>query len=321
MKDIYSRRINYMRISITDLCNLRCQYCMPEEGIRNKKLHKEILTFEEIISIVEAGAKLGINKIRITGGEPLVRRDILQLIDGVAAIDGVDDIALTTNGIFLKDMAKDLKRAGLKRVNISIDSLKPNRFKEITRGGDLYKVLDGIQEAINLGMTPIKLNTVIIGGFNDDEVVDFAQLTLKDEIDVRFIELMPVGEASQWATERFISNHEVKKSIGELIPIHEKTSGPAEYYRLPEGKGRVGFINPISSHFCGSCNRIRLTSDGRLKPCLHSNHEIDIMQVVRNNPQEIAEVLKNSIMQKPERHFLYSNRHEISKRNMSEIGG
>lgn len=319
--DVYSRQINYMRISITDLCNLRCQYCMPEDGINNKKNHREILTFEEIISIVKEGAKLGINKIRITGGEPLVRRDIVELIGGISAIEGIEDIALTTNGIFLKDMARDLKAAGLKRVNISIDSLKSNRFKEITRGGDLYKVLDGIQEALNLGMTPVKLNTVIIGGFNDDEVEDFAHLTLKDNIDVRFIELMPVGEASQWASERFLSNEEVMKSLGGLQPVQERTSGPAKYYKLPGAKGRVGFINPISNHFCGSCNRIRLTSDGRLKPCLHSNNEIDILKIVRNNPAEIAEVLKNSIIQKPEKHYLYTSKHEIGHRNMSEIGG
>ncbi|SCZ05152.1 GTP 3',8-cyclase MoaA [Alkaliphilus peptidifermentans] len=321
MKDNFSRKINYMRISITDLCNLRCQYCMPEVGISNKKFHKDMLSFEEIITVVREAATLGINKIRITGGEPLVKKEIIKLIESIAKIDGIDDIAMTTNGLLLKKMAQDLKNAGLKRVNISIDSLKPNRFKEITRGGNLSDVLDGIQEAIRLNMTPLKLNTVVIGGFNEDEIEDFARLTIADNIDVRFIELMPVGEASKWAEERFLSNEEVRNRIGNLTAVSHETNGPAKYYSLPGARGRVGFINPVSSHFCGSCNRIRLTSDGRLKPCLHSNDEIDIISVIRNNPEKVKETLQFAIHAKPEKHYLYTNMHEIGERNMSEIGG
>ncbi|WP_026476701.1 GTP 3',8-cyclase MoaA [Alkaliphilus transvaalensis] len=320
MKDGYSRKINYMRISITDLCNLRCQYCMPEKGI-HKKDHREMLSFEEITEIVKSAARLGIDKIRLTGGEPLVKKDIVKLIEKIASIEGIKDVALTTNGLLLKDMAKDLHQAGLKRVNISIDSLKPDRYEEITRGGKLNQVLDGIQEALHLKMAPVKLNVVVIGGVNEDEVEDFAKLTVNDNIDVRFIELMPVGEASGWAKERFISNEEVKRRIGGLIPLINDTSGPARLYQLPGAKGRIGFINPISEHFCGACNRIRLTSDGKLKPCLHSNHEIDLLKVLKEDPRHVDEVLQRAILSKPEKHYLYTTEHEIGHRNMSEIGG
>ncbi len=321
MKDLYQRKINYMRISVTDLCNLRCQYCMPEAGIADKKHHKEILSFEEMAEIVKAAAKIGVNKIRITGGEPLVRKGIVNFISTISQIDGINDIAITTNGLLLKEMAKDLKEAGLKRLNISIDTLKPDRFKEITRGGDLSRVLDGIQEALRLQMKPIKLNAVVIGGFNEDEIQDLVRLTMADDIDVRFIELMPIGEASNWAKERFISNEEIKNRIGDMMALEGDPSSPAKYYRLPRAKGRVGFINPISSHFCESCNRIRLTSDGKLKPCLHSNQEVDIMDIVRRNPSELQQVLERAILLKPEKHYLYTTQHEIGHRNMSEIGG
>ena len=321
MKDLYQRRINYMRISVTDLCNLRCQYCMPEKGISEKKHHKDILSFEEITEIVKAAAEIGVNKIRITGGEPLVRRDIVSFVSSISKIDGINDIALTTNGLLLKEMGKELKEAGLNRLNISIDTLKTDRFKEITRGGDLHRVLDGIQEALRLQLKPIKLNTVVIGGFNEDEIQDFVRMTVEDDIDVRFIELMPIGEASNWAQERFISNEEIKERIGYMIPLEGDPSSPAKYYKLPNAKGRVGFINPISSHFCGSCNRIRLTSDGKLKPCLHSNQEVDIMEVIRRDASSIKDVLERAIKLKPEKHYLYTNQHEIGHRNMSEIGG
>jgi len=321
MKDLYQRRINYMRISVTDLCNLRCQYCMPEEGIASKKHHKQILSFEEMAEIVRVAAAIGVNKIRITGGEPLIRKDIVGFIGSISRINGINDIALTTNGLLLKVMGKELKEAGLNRLNISIDTLKPERFKEITRGGELHKVLDGIQEALRLGLKPIKLNAVVIGGFNEDEIEDLVRLTVEDDIDVRFIELMPIGEASNWAKERFISNEEIKNRIGHMLPLEGDPSSPAKYYKLPKAKGRVGFINPISSHFCGSCNRIRLTCDGKLKPCLHSNQEVDIMKVARNNPVELKDVLEKAILLKPEKHYLYTNQHEIGHRNMSEIGG
>jgi len=293
---------------------------MPEEGIC-KKDHQDMLSLEEIVEIVKAGVKLGIDKVRITGGEPLVRNGIVEFIELISNIDGIKDIAITTNGILLPKYAKDLKKAGLKRVNISIDSLKPDKYKEITRGGDLSKVLDGINEAIRLELTPVKLNVVAIGGYNDDEIGDFIQLTKDKPIDVRFIELMPIGEASEWGKERFISNEDIKNMFPDLESTETEKSSPAKYYKLAGGMGRVGFINPISSHFCGDCNRLRLTSDGKLKPCLHSNDEIDILEVVKNNPEKIYDVLKCAIMSKPEKHDLYSENHEESNRSMSQIGG
>ncbi len=239
----------------------------------------------------------------------------------ISDIDGIKDIAITTNGILLPKYAEDLKKAGLKRVNISIDSLKADKYKEITRGGDLNKVLEGIHKAIALGLTPVKLNVVAIGGYNDDEIEDFINLTMDQPIDVRFIELMPIGEASEWGKERFISNEDIKNRFTNLIPLETEKSSPAKYYKLPGGVGRVGLINPISSHFCGDCNRLRVTSDGKIKPCLHSNHEIDILEAVRNNPENIHDVLKTAIMSKPEKHDLYSLDHEESNRGMFQIGG
>ncbi|SDL11576.1 cyclic pyranopterin monophosphate synthase subunit MoaA [Natronincola ferrireducens] len=309
-----------MRISITDLCNLRCLYCMPEEGVC-KKNHRDMLTFEEITEIAKVAASLGINKIRITGGEPLVKKGIVDFIASLSKIEGINDIAMTTNGVLLKEYAKDLKEAGLKRVNISIDSLKPEKYREITRGGDVNMVLDGIQEVLRLGMTPVKLNTVIIGGYNEEDVQDFVALTADDNIEVRFIELMPVGQAGNWATERFISNEAIKKKIGNLIPLAHQTSSPAKYYKIPGAKGKIGFINPISSHFCEECNRIRMTSDGKLKPCLHSNQEIDILNIIRNQPHKLTKVIEESILAKPQQHYLYTEDFQLGTRNMSEIGG
>lgn len=309
-----------MRISITDLCNLRCQYCMPLEGI-NKKNHSDMLSLEEITEIVKVASTLGINKIRITGGEPLVKKNIVDFVSSISSIKGIEDIALTTNGILLKKYASDLKQAGLKRINISIDSLRPQLYREITRGGDVNQVLDGIQEALTIELTPVKLNAVIIGGLNEGEVDDFARLTLDNSIDVRFIELMPVGQASNWAKDRFISNDEIKRRLGLKHILPGEISSPAKYYQIPGAKGRIGFINPISSHFCQACNRIRLTSDGRLKPCLHSTQEINIGKILRNSPEEIEETLRKAITLKPEKHYLYTDEHIIGERNMSEIGG
>lgn len=320
MKDKYSRKINYMRISVTDLCNLRCQYCMPEDGIC-KKEHDRILTLEEIVEIVKAGTALGIDKIRITGGEPLVRAGIVDFIKLISDIEGIKDIAITTNGILLPEYAQALKDAGLKRVNISIDSLDPDKYKEITRGGDLSRVLEGIKKSIEVGLTPVKLNVVAIGGQNDNEIENFINLTKDQEIDVRFIELMPIGEATEWAKERFISNEYIQNKFTNLIELEAEKSSPAKYYKLPGGKGRVGFINPISNHFCSECNRLRLTADGKLKPCLHSNDEIDILDIVRNNPEKIEDILKEAVEGKPEKHDLLSSNHEISNRSMFQIGG
>ncbi len=321
MKDVIGRNINYLRVSVTDLCNLRCIYCMPEEGIC-KKEHRDILTLEEIFEVIKSSVDLGINKVRITGGEPLARKGVVELIDQISHLEKVKDIAITTNGILLKQYAEALKTAGLKRVNISLDTMDEEKYKQITRGGRLKDVLEGIEEAKKMNFFPIKLNVVVINGFNDEEAVDFAKLTLSENIDVRFIELMPIGQASKWAKRKFISNEVIKERIQGLMPIdHEDKSSPAKYYKLPGAQGKIGFINPISSHFCKECNRIRLTADGKIKPCLHSDQEIDVKSVLRENKEKLTEVIKNAIMAKPEHHTLNEKNNQAIKRDMVRIGG
>jgi len=297
MKDSFGRRINYLRISVTDRCNLRCKYCMPEDGI-SKTCHEDILTLEEIYEITKIFVELGIDKIRFTGGEPLARKGIVDLIAKVSKLEGIKDLAMTTNGILLKDYAKELKEAGLNRVNVSLDTLDEEKYKIITRGGNLKDVIEGIEEAKNVGLTPIKINTVLIGGFNDDEIESLVSLTEKEEIDLRFIELMPIGEASSWAKDNFISNDIILEKIKDLMPVpREDISSPAIYYKLPNGKGKVGIINPISCKFCSNCNRVRLTSKGQLKLCLHSNQEIDIKTALRNG-EDIKELIIRAIDKK-----------------------
>ncbi|GAA0079112.1 GTP 3',8-cyclase MoaA [Clostridium sp. CTA-5] len=318
MMDSYGRRINYLRISVTELCNLRCKYCMPEKGI-NKCNHKDILRIEEFLKIAESFVNKGIDKIRITGGEPLVRKGVLSLIKGISKIQGVKDLAMTTNGLLLKEYAKNLKEAGLNRVNISLDTLNESKYREITNGGELNKVLEGIEEAKKAGLTPIKLNVVLIKDFNEDEIEDFINLTKNNEIDVRFIELMPIGELKYWALNRYLSNDIVLEKNKELIKIeNEDKSSPAKYYKLPNGKGRVGIINPISCKFCENCNRLRLTADGKVKTCLHSDDEIDIGKVLRNGENidnAIVEIVKN----KPKEHNLEQGNY--INRTMTAIGG
>lgn len=319
MKDQFGRNINYMRISITDLCNLRCVYCMPEKGIE-KHSHKKNMSFEEIVSLVQAGVELGINKIRLTGGEPLVRKGVVDLVREIGQIDGIKDLTMTTNGVLLSEMAADLKKAGLNRVNISLDSIDPDRYHRITRWGNINDVMAGIEAAKRVKMDPIKINTVLIKGFNDDEIEDFVNFTRHQKIDVRFIELMPLGESSDYAQDRYLSNAEVLKRIPALIPIIKADrSSPADYYQLKGAKGRVGLINPISNHFCGGCNRLRITTDGKIKPCLHSDYEIDLIALKKMGMTD-KEILKKAIYDKPERHHIKEDKKQLS-RNMNEIGG
>jgi GTP 3',8-cyclase len=320
MKDTYRRNINYLRISVTDLCNLRCKYCMPEAGVE-KIQHGDVLSIEEIITIAKESAALGIRKVRITGGEPLVRKGIIDLVEGISGIEGIEDVAMTTNGLLLKKYGKDLKKAGLNRVNISIDSLDPDKYRKITRGGEVQQVLEGIEEALTLGLVPVKLNTVIVGGENEEDILKLMNLTKIYPIDVRFIELMPIGQASSWSKEHFISNEEVRSRVPELLPLNQEIGSPAKYFKLPEAKGRVGFIDPISSHFCGECNRLRVTFDGKLKPCLHSSQEIDLLPALRNNEGSLKKLLTEAIVSKPEKHYLDTEEYEIITRNMSQIGG
>lgn len=319
MKDRFDRKINYLRISVTDRCNLRCIYCMPCEGIE-KKPHNNILRQEEIMEIVKCSAKLGVNKIRLTGGEPLIRKDIIALISEIGQVDGIDDLTLTTNGILLQDKIDELKNAGLTRINLSLDTLKPDRYETITRGGDLSKVLDCIPKIIEAGLVPLKINVVLIGGFNEDEIVDFVELTRNQPIDVRFIELMPIGEASIWNQSKFVSNDTVL-DVAELEAVDREDLGsPARYYKLKDGVGRVGLINPISCNFCSDCNRIRITSDGKIKPCLHTDTEIDILSAMRNG-EDVSTILLHAVSEKPEKHLINEEDYKPIKRNMNRIGG
>jgi len=323
MKDNFGREINYLRISITDRCNFRCKYCMPERGI-SPKPHEDILSFEEIIQFVKAVAPLGISKIRVTGGEPLVRKGVIKFIEKLKTINGIEDISMTTNAYHLSTLAQNLKKAGLDRVNISLDSLRPHRFKEITRGGELSKVIQGIESAIKAGLTPVKINCVAIKGFNDDEIMDFVNLTQEHPLHVRFIELMPLGEKN-WGKDRYISAKDIKTLIKkELIPIALPTgAGPATYYKIPDSLGNIGFITPISHHFCSACNRLRLTADGKLKPCLESDEEIDIKFALRQNKkqEELQKAFIQALKQKPKRHHMTSQHHINHSRKMWQIGG
>lgn len=319
MKDKFGREINYLRISLTDRCNLRCIYCMPEEGIE-KKCHEDILRFEEIIKIVRNAASLGIRKIRYTGGEPLIIKDIEKLIHETSIIPGIEDISITTNGLLLYEKADELKKAGLKRVNISLDTLKEDKFKLITRGGELKKVLAAIEKCISIGLTPVKINTVLLKGINDDEINDLINLTKDIPVNIRFIELMPIGEGNKLYKDSFISNDEVIESLTGLIPINTKSGSTAKLYGMRGHKGTIGFISPLSCKFCSSCNRIRLTSQGTIKPCLHSENEINIKEVI-NDELSLRKVLKDIIYNKPKEHKLAEEGKSETHRSMFEIGG
>lgn len=318
MIDNYGRNINYLRISLTDRCNLRCIYCMPQHGVR-KLQHDDVIRFDEIIQIIKASASIGINKIRYTGGEPLIIKGIDNLIYNTSLIKNINDIALTTNGILLCDAAEDLKKAGLNRVNISLDTLQENRFYKITRGGNIKNVTQAIEKCINLGLSPIKINTVLLKGINDDEIEDFINLTKEMPIHVRFIELMPMGEAFQLYRKGIIKCQDIIQRFNKLTPIHSEKNSTAELYKLPNAKGTVGFIRPISCKFCKNCNRIRLTSAGTIKPCLHSEKEYSLKEYLQNEDLLITQ-LKEIILNKPYEHNL-EEKGSLSGKMMYQIGG
>ena len=306
MRDQYDREINYMRLSVTDRCNLRCRYCMPEEGVC-KKTHEEMLTEDEMIAAVEAGASLGITKLRITGGEPLVKRNIITLCARAAKVDGIREVAITTNGVLLPRLAKGLRAVGVSRVNLSLDTLKPDKYARITRIGTLSSALAGLDAALNAGFDKVKINAVLIGGFNDDEIETLAALTLRYPVDVRFIELMPMLDHPEFGPEAFIPCAAVLEG------------GVARLYRLPGAQGNIGLISPVSAHFCAACNRIRLTADGKLKPCLHAAEEVSLKGL---NAAQMRETMQRVIYQKPFRHAeLSATLHSQAGRNMNQIGG
>jgi len=276
----------------------------------------DALSADEITEIVSAAARCGIRKVRITGGEPLLRRDIIEICRTVAQIDGITELCLTTNGHLLAKYAPQLKDAGVKRLNISFDSLDPETYKEITRNGTLEAAIDGLRAALETGFEAIKLNAVLLGGVNDGEILSLLEMTRQYNVNVRFIEVMPIGESAQWARGRFVSASRVLELAPELCDVGE--DGVARLYRLPGGQGTVGLISPISSHFCPTCNRIRVSSDGKLKPCLHSAEEIDIKGL---RGDELEAVIRESVMSKPQRHKLDTDEKSDSRRNMNAIGG
>ncbi len=324
--DHYKRKIDYLRISLTDRCNLRCRYCMPEEGIPLIP-HEEILTFEEILRVVRIFAKEGISNLMFTGVEPLVRKGFIYFISLLSQIDGLKDLSLTTNGVLLKGLASELKRAGLKRVNISLDSLKKEKFHQMTRRDHFEQVWAGIEEALRVELFPVKINMVVIRGLNDDEIEAFARLTLNLPLVVRFIEYMPSGNGDNWRERDLIPIPMIKsriENIGKLIPIpSDSWDGPAKRFRMEGGIGEIGLIGPISSHFCENCNRLRLTPDGKIRNCLFSDEEIDIKEILRNGGSalDLKEKLLIALKRKPAGHFINTPQFKKCQRNMSAIGG
>lgn len=322
MKDRFDREIDYLRISLTDRCNLRCIYCMEEEEDFFKK--EELLKDEEIIKIVKAFAKLGIKKVRLTGGEPLVRANILNLIKNIYDVEGIESIYITTNGINLKPMVKDLKVYGVKGVNISLDTLNPDKYKEMTRIGTLDKVLDSIRECLKYDIK-VKINTVLIEGLNKDEIFDLINITRENNINLRFIELMPIGIGSKF---KGVTTAEIKDIIGKELKYknvekEEKLNGPATYIKIEGYKGKVGFISAMSECFCSECNRIRVTSEGFLKTCLHFNYGIDLKKILRREGsiEKLMEVIEKSIFNKPEKHNFNKMGKDRELKFMNKIGG
>lgn len=323
MKDKFGREIDYLRVSVTDKCNLRCIYCMNEKENTFLK-NDEKLTDDEIYRIVKESSELGIKKVRITGGEPLVRPNLVKLIGRINSISGVEEIYLTTNGILLADMIDELALNGLKGVNISLDSLNEERFNKLTRLGKLNKVLEAIDKAIDLGIK-VKLNTVIVNDINKDEIMDFVNLTKEKNIDVRFIELMPIGIAINY---KGVTNEEVLKVISQNCSdyqevVRSKSGGPASYIKLKDAKGKIGFISAISNCFCEECNRIRLTSEGFLKQCLHFDYGIDLKRKLRSgiSDEELRKLIYDNIYDKPEKHLFLEKSDHKELKFMNQIGG
>ncbi len=326
MYDRYNRKIDYLRISVTDRCNLRCIYCMPEGGVSLLD-HDDILRYEEIKAVIETSIKLGIDKFRITGGEPLIRKGFIEFIGGLKVVEGIEDLSITTNGIRLREYAGPLYEAGLKRINISLDTLDENKYKRIARVGELKDVLDGIDEALRVGFFPIKINVVLIRGVNDDEILDFARLTLNNPLQVRFIELMPIGEGESLGTEKVMPIDEIKlkcETLGRFEPTDAPLGcGPAEYYKITGWRGRIGFISAMTNPFCGGCNRLRLTADGYLKPCLGYENGVDLKPALRPefDYNKIEEIIRAVINLKPKGHNMTQAESGDRLCSMSRIGG
>ncbi len=324
LTDSHGRNINYLRLSVTDRCNMRCFYCMPKEGIV-KRGHDAILSYEELLLIAETAVGLGIEKIRITGGEPLVRAGIVAFLSKLAAIPGLRHLALTTNGLRLAEMAADLRRAGVQRLNVSLDSLNPQTFSDITRGGDLSRVLAGLDAAEEAGFPPPKINCVIMRGINDSEILHFADMTLSHGNSIRFIEYMPAVKEDDW--QRYcISGDEILQLIAARYPLEPVDkgpyAGPSRDFRIPGASGSIGIITAVSGHFCSDCNRIRVTSTGQAKGCLFSDEKTDLVPCLRPPDREkLAELLRGIVSGKPERHGISQDGYVHKNFTMSQIGG
>jgi GTP 3',8-cyclase len=334
LTDLFSRSISYLRLSLTDRCNLRCMYCVTEDessGGLAKLLHDELLTYEELLRVVRVAVAMGITKVRLTGGEPLVRRNVLNFIRDLSRIEGLDDVRITTNGVLLEQYGPELLAAGVTKVNISLDSLRPERVAAITGVDCFDQVWRGVQTVLALGFAPVKLNMVAMRHINDDEILDFARMSQRLPLQMRFIEFMPIGVSSRWNTDTYISTDEIMARIGtlgELIPLQKgRNDGPAKVFRLgADAAGTLGFISPLSHHFCDRCNRLRLTSDGSLRSCLLHDEEVDLRSVLRNEPTDAAirEALLAAIRNKPRGHQLEERLHRSGSDchgRMSRIGG
>ena len=324
--DKFGRHVDYIRLSVTDRCDFRCVYCMTEEMTFLPR--SQILSLEEIYQIAQAFTELGVKKIRLTGGEPLVRSDVMSLVKKLGALPGLEELLLTTNGAQLEKYSLALKEAGMNRINISIDSLDPERFKRISRVGKLERVLSGIEAARKVGFDRIRLNTVIMRGYNEDEVIPLTRYALDRDIDIAFIEEMPLGEASDHSREdTTCSNDWVRKQVEQefqVVNSETKTAGPSRYVQVVGKKSRIGFISPVSHNFCEDCNRVRVTVEGRLLLCLGNEHAVDLREILRDNSltqDDLKEAIIKSMDLKPERHYFYDNEHTQPVRLMNMTGG
>jgi cyclic pyranopterin phosphate synthase len=324
--DHHNRKITYLRVSVTDRCNLRCIYCMPVKDLKLLN-HGDLLSYEEILKVLQAAAEIGIEKVRLTGGEPLVRRNVVHLVESVCQLPGLKDVSITTNGVHLKKRGQEIFDAGVHRINVSLDTLNPAKYAKITGRDRFHDVWEGLQEAEALGFSPIKVNVVAIRGVNDDELFEFAQLSVRKPYHIRFIEYMPIGQDSQWKPEKYISSDDIKSELETFGPFREvprsTLDGPAERYRFESARGEIGFISGLSHHFCPACNRLRLTADGRLRPCLFADDEVDIKTPLRTgcSQEDLKGLFEEAIARKPRQHDAKSQGKSVGHRPMSAIGG
>lgn len=318
MTDAYGRKIEYLRMSVTDGCNLRCRYCMPPDGMAECPC-RTAMSAGEFVEIARAAAELGMKKLRITGGEPLVRSDIIPLVRELGAVQGIEDMSMTTNATLLAPCAEELYKAGIRRINISLDTLMPEKYAEITRGGRLSDALEGIRAAMAAGMSPVKLNTVLIGGFNDDEIETLAEMTVRYPVQLRFIELMPIGNTGDFPKQAYLPDSTVLERLPQLVSVPSEKHTVARLYRLPGAKGEVGLISSLSNHFCAECNRLRLTADGCLKPCLHSAEELSVRGL---HGEQLRQAILTAVSHKPQMHVaLSATERSEARRSMYRIGG